>query len=81
MAEISPFPYFKTSPEVNCLAVMLSLRNVEDLLHKRGIDIIHETVPYWWSWLDPMFASSIRRIWVQRLKSNSNCDGTWTRFT
>jgi len=36
--------YFKTSPEIIRLAVMmyvrypLSLRNVEDLLHERGID-------------------------------------------
>ena len=25
----------------------LSLRNVEDLLHERGIDICHETVRFW----------------------------------
>ena len=45
-----PFPFrnFKTSPEIIRLAVMLyirfplSLRNAEDLLHERGIDIIHE---------------------------------------
>jgi putative transposase len=45
----SPFRYFKTSSEIIQLAVMmyvrfpLSLRNVEDLLHERGIDICHET--------------------------------------
>jgi hypothetical protein len=45
-----PFGYFKTSPEIIRLAVMmyvrfpLSLRNVEDLLHERGIDISYETV-------------------------------------
>jgi len=45
----SPFRYFKTSPEIIRLAVMLyvrfplSLRNVEDLLHERGIEISHET--------------------------------------
>jgi putative transposase len=38
------FRYFKTSPEIIRLAVMMyvryppSLRNVEDLLHERGID-------------------------------------------
>jgi hypothetical protein len=38
----NPFRYFKTSPEIIQLAVMmyirfpLSLRNVEDLLHERG---------------------------------------------
>ena len=27
----------------------LSLRNVEDLLHERGIDICHESVRHWWN--------------------------------
>ena len=46
----NPFRYFKTSPDIIRLAVMmyirfpLSLRQVEDLLHERGIDICHETV-------------------------------------
>jgi putative transposase len=50
MIKRSPFRYFKTSPEVIRLAVMLyvrfplSLRNVEDLLHERGIEVSHETV-------------------------------------
>lgn len=45
MTNRSPFRYFKTSPEIIRLAVMpyvrfaLSLRNVEDLLHERGIDV------------------------------------------
>jgi len=44
MTKHSPFRYFKTSPEIICLAVMLrvrfpfSLRNVEDLLHERPDD-------------------------------------------
>ena len=44
MTKRAPFRYFKTSPEIIRLAVMLyvrfplSLRNVEDLLHERGID-------------------------------------------
>lgn len=25
----------------------LSLRNVEDLLHERGIDVCHETMRFW----------------------------------
>ena len=43
MKNHNPFRYFKTSPEIIRLAVMmyvrfpLSLRNVEDLLHERGI--------------------------------------------
>ena len=50
MTKRSPFKYFKTSPEIIRLAVMLyvrfplSLRNVEDILHERGIEISHETV-------------------------------------
>ena len=78
MTQISPFRYFKTSPEVIRLAVMmyvrfpLSLRNVEDLLHERGIDISHETVRFWWNRFGPMFASNIRRKRVQRLRAYSN---------
>ena len=63
----NPFRYFKTSPEVIRLAVMmyvrfpLSLRQVEDLLHERGIDICHETVRAWWNRFGPMFAAAIRK--------------------
>jgi len=39
----------------------LSLRNVEDLLFERGIDICHETVRFWWNRFGPMFAGEIRR--------------------
>jgi putative transposase len=44
----------------------LSLRNVEDLLFERGIDICHETVRKWWNRFGPMFAAEIRRKRVQR---------------
>jgi putative transposase len=59
MSTSSPFRYFKTSPEVIRLAVILyirfplSLRNVEDLLHERGIEISHETVRFWWNRFGP----------------------------
>ncbi len=55
MSKKNPFKYYKTSPEIIKLAVMyyirypLSLRQVEDILHERGIDICHETIRYWWS--------------------------------
>jgi putative transposase len=39
----------------------LSLRNVEDLLNERGIDICHETVRFWWHRFGPMFAAEIRK--------------------
>jgi len=51
----NPFRYFNSSPEVIRLTVMmyirypLSLRQVEDLLAERGIDICHETVRFWWN--------------------------------
>ena len=66
--------YFKTSPEIIRLAVMLyvrfplSLRNVEDLLHERGIEVSHETVRFWWQRSGPMFASEIRK----RVSGGSN---------
>ncbi len=46
-----------------------SLRNVEDLLHERGIDVSHETVRFWWNRFGPMFAAEIRRKRVQRMRS------------
>ncbi|MEY8120711.1 IS6 family transposase [Falsihalocynthiibacter sp. BN13B15] len=78
MTKPSPFRYFKTSPEIIRLAVMLyvrfplSLRNVEDLLHERGIDVSHETVRFWWNRFGPLFASEIRRKRVQQLRMYSN---------
>lgn len=47
----------------------LSLRNFEDLLHERGIEISHETVRFWWNRFNPMFAAEIRRKWVERMRS------------
>ena len=76
MIKRSPFRYFKTSPEVIRLAVMLyvrfplSLRNVEDLLHERGIEVSHETVRFWWQRFGPMFASEIRRKRASGMRSS-----------
>ena len=70
----SLFRYFNSSPEVIRLVVMmyvrfpLSLRNVEDLLFERGIDISHETVRMWWNRFGPLFASDIRRQRVNRMR-------------
>lgn len=47
----------------------LSLRNVEDLLFERGIDLCHETVRFWWNRFGPMFASEIRCQRVSRMRS------------
>ena len=46
----------------------LSLRNVEDLLFERGIDLCHETVRLWWNRFGPMFAADIRRQRVQAMR-------------
>ena len=78
MTQTSPFRYFKTSPEIIRLAVMmyvrfpLSLRNVEDLLHERGIDISHETIRYWWNRFGPIFAADIKRKRIQQMRAHSN---------
>jgi putative transposase len=50
----------------------LSLRNVEDLLHERGIDICHETVRYWWNRFGPMFAKEIRKKRIHPVPNYSN---------
>ena len=50
----------------------LSLRNVEDLLHERGIDISHETIRFWWNRFGPIFAAEIRRKRVDRMRSGTH---------
>jgi putative transposase len=76
----NPFRYFNSSPEVIRLAVMmyirypLSLRQVEDLLHERGIDICHETVRFWWNRFGPMFAAAIRK---RRIHHRSYSQWRW----
>jgi putative transposase len=83
----SPLRYFNSSPEAIRLVVMmyvrfpLSLRNVEDLLFERGIDICHETVRHWWSRLGPLFAADLRRHRVSRMRRFRQWKGTSTRFT
>lgn len=78
MTKRDPFKYFKTSPQIIRLVVMLyvryplSLRNVEDLLHERGIEISHETVRFWWNRFGPLFTAEIRRKRVQHLRAHSN---------
>ena len=76
MTRRSPFKYFKTSPDIIRLAVMLyirfplSLRNVEDLLHERGVEVSHETVRFWWNRFGPLFASEIRKRRIEGMKSS-----------
>jgi len=74
----SPFRYFNSSPEVIRLVAMmyvrfpLSLRNVEDLLFERGIDICHETVRMWGNRVGPMFAADIKRQRISRMRGLRN---------
>ena len=74
----SPFRYFDSSPEVIRLVVMmyvrypLSLRNVEDLLAERGIDICHETVRLWWNRFGPIFAAEIRKKRVSQMREHTH---------
>ena len=75
---LKPFRGFDSSPEVIRLGVMmyvrypLSLRNVEDLLHERGIDICHETVRLWVDRFGPMFAGEVRRRRVQAMRQHTH---------
>ena len=80
----NPFRYFNSSPEVIRLVVMmyvkspLSLRNVEDHLAERGIDISPETARFWWNCFGPMFAAEIRKKRVRRFAASPNGVGIWT---
>ena len=76
MTKRSLFRYFRTSPEIIRLAVMmyvrfpLSLRNVEDLLHERRIEVSPETVRFWWMRFGPMFAAEIRHKRASQMRSS-----------
>jgi putative transposase len=67
MSQENPFKYYKTSSEIIKLAVMyyvrypLSLRQVEDILYERGIDICHETIRYWWNKLGPTLSREMKK--------------------
>lgn len=75
MSQKNPFKYYKTSPEIIKLAVMyyvrfpLSLRQVEDILHERGIDICHETIRYWWNKFGTLLAKDMKK---KAINSHSN---------
>ncbi len=75
MKNDNPFKYFKNHPDIIRLALMyyirypLSLRQVEDILHERGIEISYETVRFWWNRFGDKFAKSIRK---RRIHNHSN---------
>ena len=74
----APFRWFDSSPEVIRLVVMLyvryplSLRNVEDLAHERGVDICYETVRTCVNRFGPMFASETRRKRVANMRQHTH---------
>lgn len=76
----NPFRYFNSSPEIIRLTVMmyirypLSLRQVEDLLSKRGIDVCHETVQFWLNRFGSMFAAEVRK---RRIHNQSYSRWRW----
>ena len=85
MTKRSPFRYFKSTPEIIRLAFMmyvrfpLLLRNVEDLLHERGIDVCHETIRFWWNrftHFSPLKSVKIGSIARDRIQTGN---GIWTR--
>jgi putative transposase len=81
----NPFRYFNSSPEVIRLVVLmyvrypLSLRNVEDLLAERGIDISHETVRFWWNRFGPISPAKSARGASRRCAAGFNGVGIWMR--
>lgn len=58
--------YFNTSPEIIRWAILLyvryplSLRQVEELLAERGIDISHESIRRWWNRFGPGIARNLK---------------------
>lgn len=69
-----PLGYFNSSPRIIHLIVMIfvrfssSLRNVEDLLFERGIEICHETVRLWRSGFRPKLVVDFLLPWVQAIR-------------
>ena len=62
-----PCRYCNISPEIIRLAVtmhvrfQLSLRQIDDIVSERGIDICHKTVRFWWNLCGPPFAAENRK--------------------
>ena len=81
----NPFCCFNSSPEIIRPAVMtyirysLSLRQVEDILFERGIDICHETIRYWWNRFGPLFAGEVRSWRLPRDATTRTGAGTSMR--
>lgn len=65
-----------TSPEIIRLTLLqyvrfpLALRNFEDLLLERAIDIGKETVPFWWIRFGQMFVVANGKRLVDSMRSS-----------
>jgi putative transposase len=49
----------------------LSLRNAEDLLHERCVDVSYETVQYWWHRFGSKLAGEIKKRRVEGMQSSN----------
>ena len=81
------FRYFKTSPEIIQLSVVLyvrfplSLRNVEDLLDERGVDVSYESFRYWWHRFGSQFASEIKKRRAGGMRRRQMNNHAWARYS
>ena len=57
----------------------LSLRNVEDLLHERGVQVIYESVRYWWHRFGSQFANQIKNAGQGACRPVIG-NGTWMKY-
>jgi len=86
MTKHSPFRYFKTSPEIIRLAVMmyvrfpLSLRNVEDFFHEWGVGVSHEIVRFWWNRFEQCLQQKFIEKGITKQGLTRIGDGIWMRF-
>lgn len=51
----------------------LSLRQVEDLLHERGIDVSYEAVRFWWNRFGTLFAKKLKQRQQRFHQGPDNC--------
>jgi len=50
----------------------LSLRNADNLMFERGIDVCHEIVMFCWNRFGPIFEVDIRGQWVSRMRDSTH---------
>ena len=71
-----PFQLLQDAARIIRLPMTLSarfplfLRNVEDLLHERGVDMSYATVRFWWHRFGAMFAFDIGKRRAEGMKSS-----------